>query len=95
VTPGGLAGAAVVVNSPESMTAERNGRNVFRIVLIETPVRCWASREIARAANTIVRWASMESRVRWKNGRASRYDSHRSWEEPLKWLITNQGVVGV
>ena len=37
---------------------------MVRILLIESPVRFWASQDIARAANTMVRWASMESRVR-------------------------------
>ncbi len=65
-----MAGAAVVVEPPLVMTAERSGRSVLRIFLIEAPVRCWASREIARAAKTMVRWASMESLVRWKIGYA-------------------------
>jgi hypothetical protein len=37
---------------------------------IGSPLRSWRSRAIARAANTTVRWASMESRWWWKIGRA-------------------------
>ena len=47
--------------------AVRSGRSVFTILLIDRPVRAWASQETASAANTIVRWASMLSRSRWKS----------------------------
>lgn len=54
----------MVVDPPLVMIADRSGRRVLMIFLIEDPVRCWASREIARAAKTMVRWASIESFVR-------------------------------
>ena len=53
-----------------SMVAERSGRSSRRILRIEEPVRSWTVREMARAVNTIVRWASIASRVWWKIGYA-------------------------
>jgi hypothetical protein len=40
--------------------------------LVDMPVRACASREIARAVKTTVRWASMLSRSRWNTGRSAR-----------------------
>jgi len=42
--------------------------------LMDQPVVSSIQRATARAANTIVRWASIESRVRWKIGRAAKSD---------------------
>jgi len=41
-------------------------------LLIDQPVRYSIQRLTARAANTIVRWASMESCARWQIGRVCR-----------------------
>ena len=70
----GMRGGAVICWLPRLMVAVRNGRSVWTIFLMLTPVRAWASRETASAANTMVRWASMLSRMRWNIGRAARSD---------------------
>ena len=70
----GMRGRAVICWRPRLMVADRSGRRVWTIFLMLTPVRSWASRETARAANTTVRWASMLSRIRWNMGRAARSD---------------------
>jgi hypothetical protein len=58
----------------EAEVAVRSGRSAWTIFLMLTPVRACASRETASAANTMVRWASMLSRIRWNIGRAARSD---------------------
>jgi hypothetical protein len=70
------------------MVAERSGRS-WRITLrMARPVRFWVSRATARAVNTMVRCASIASRVRTNTGRAARsvllilkdcFTCHRSW----------------
>ena len=39
---------------------------------MDSPVRDWMAWETASAANTMVRWASIASRIRLNMGRASR-----------------------
>ena len=53
-----------------SIVAERRGFRVRRNRRRERPVRFWMVRESARAAKTMVRWASIASRVRAKIGYA-------------------------
>ena len=48
----GIWGGVVSCCLPMVMVAERSGRSVVRIFLIDSPVRFCASREMARAANT-------------------------------------------
>ena len=57
-----------------SMVAERRGLRVRRNRRRESPVRVWTSRLTASAVNTMVRWASMASRVRANIGLAARSD---------------------
>ncbi len=65
-----------------------SGRSARTIFLMLMPVRSWSRRETASAVNTMVRWASIASRVRWNIGRARRSvldirndcsTCHRSW----------------
>src|SRR3954468_173668 len=70
----GMRGWAVTCWVPMVMVADRSGRRDFTILLMLRPERAWASREMARAANTTVRWAWMLSCRRWKIGRAARSD---------------------
>ena len=65
-----MRGAAVICWRPRLTVADRRGRRVWMIFLMLTPVRVCASRETARAVNTMVRWASIASRVRANIGRA-------------------------
>ena len=85
---GGMAGGMVVIVPLTSMVAERRGRRALRTRRRDHPVRSWMVRVTASAANTMVRWASMASRLRAKNGRAAKSDfvilkdcstCHRSW----------------
>lgn len=50
-----MRGWAVICWAPIVTVAERRGRRTLRILLMLSPVRAWASREMARAANTMVR----------------------------------------
>ena len=68
----GIVGSASRCWSPMRMVTWRRGRRVWMIFFRLTPERSWRSRAIARAANTMVRWASIASRVWWKIGRAAR-----------------------
>jgi len=55
-----------------AIVAERRGRS-WRITLrMARPVRSWISRATARAVNTMVRCASIASRLRTNMGRAAR-----------------------
>ena len=54
----GCVTGALSCRRPKVIVADRSGRRVCRIFLMLRPVRAWASRETARAANTMVRWAS-------------------------------------
>lgn len=42
------------------------------ILRVLNPVTAWKCLAVARAVNTMVRWASVESRVRWNMGLACR-----------------------
>ena len=84
----GMVGSAWICWPARVMVTCRRGRRAWMIFLMDQPVRAWRSRAIARAVNTMVRWASIASRVRWKIGRAARsvFDilndcsmRHRSW----------------
>lgn len=54
------------------MVAERRGLRVRRTRRIDSPVRSCTVRERATAVNTIVRCASIASRVRANSGRGTR-----------------------
>ena len=79
-----------------AMVADRSGRS-WRITLrMARPVRLWVSRATARAVNTMVRCASIASRLRTNMGRAARSvllilkdcsTCHRSWYR----LMTSAG----
>src|SRR5690242_21919206 len=56
-----MRGWAVSCWAPMVMVAERRGRRTLITLLMPSPARAWASRETARAANTMVRWAWMLS----------------------------------
>ena len=53
-----------------AMVAERSGRSWRTTLRMARPVRCWTSRERARAVKTMVRCASIASRSWGKRGRA-------------------------
>src|SRR5665648_422108 len=95
-----MAGGKVWVAPLISMVAERRGRSWRTTLRIARPVRFWVSRATARAVNTMVRCASIASRVRWNMGRAARSvldirkdcsTCHRSWWQ----LITSAGGMRV
>jgi len=62
VSSGPSAGGNVWMAPLISMVAERSGRRVLSTRRSDRPVRFCTVREIASAANTTVRWASMASR---------------------------------
>ena len=72
VSPGPSAGGNVWMAPLISMVAERSGRRVLRTRRIDWPVRFCTVREMASAVNTMVRCASMASRVRANMGLAAR-----------------------
>src|SRR5674476_1129966 len=95
-----MAGGKVWVAPLISMVAERRGRSWRTTLRMARPVRFWVSRATARAVNTMVRCASIASRVRWNMGRAARSvldirkdcsTCHRSWWQ----LITSAGGMRV
>jgi len=60
-----MGSAAVSVWSPAWISMVRYRRAVFTNLRIDQPVWCSIQRLTARAANTMVRWASIESRRWW------------------------------
>ena len=52
----------------------RQRRTVLTNFLIDQPVRCSIRRETTRAAKTIVRWASINSRLWWQTDLAHKSD---------------------
>ena len=67
-------GLAVIVWPSMSMVTVRRGRRVWTSFLRLTPVAACRCRATARAANTMVRCASIASRPWWNTGRARRSD---------------------
>ena len=53
-----------------AIVALRSGRSWRTRLRMASPVRFWASRATASAVNTMVRWASIASRVWWNIGYA-------------------------
>ena len=60
----GTSGGKVSVASLMTMVADRSGRSCLITLAMDRPVRSWMLCATARAVNTMVRWASMASRVR-------------------------------
>ena len=84
----GISGGKVWVAPSMVMVADRSGRSCLMTLAMARPLRSWMQCATARAVNTMVRWASMASRVRWNMGRAARsvldmrnerWTFHRSW----------------
>src|SRR6476619_6063831 len=55
-----------------TMVAERSGRSCLMTLAMARPLRSWIQCATAKSVNTMVRCASIASRVRWSIGRASR-----------------------
>jgi hypothetical protein len=81
-------GANLCVVPLMAMVAERRGRSCLMTLATASPVLFWTVLETASAVNTIVRCASIASRVRWNMGLARRSvllirkdcsTCHRSW----------------
>src|SRR4051794_3761536 len=70
----GMAGANVWLVPLIAMVAERRRLSCLMTLRTGSPVRACRSRETANAVKTMVRWASIASRVRANMGRARRSD---------------------
>src|SRR5690348_8652140 len=67
-TSASISGGNVVITPLISMVADRSGFSRRRNLRIDRPDRSWTLRDTASAVNTMVRWASIASRVRAKMG---------------------------
>ena len=69
---GSMAGGKAWTAPLTAMVAERSGRSWRMTLRMARPVRSWAARATARAVDTMVRCASIASRLRANMGRAAR-----------------------